>query len=212
MIQPTAPAETGLPSPPTNYYVWSFPGSITVHLSLDVVKALETHLPGMPQGLLFGKPAGAATEISGFKLLSSSELAAMALKGELPEMTGGLRPVGFFRVQKGGDLRLTAEDLALAKAVFPDAYDVFLVIQTDGPDPANASFFFWDGDCIHADFTFLEFPFDAVLLAGRNTARQPRIPRAEEFAGAPAVPESIPSPQISTAGGETKKKLKFGAM
>jgi hypothetical protein len=77
--------------------------------------------------------------------------------------------MGYFRVQSEGDISLNPEDIALAKAVFTNPDQVFLIIS--GAGAANASFFFWDGGQIYGDFAFLEFPFDASQLPAHKTTR-----------------------------------------
>ena len=206
MGQTTASARTTALSRSANYYVWSFPGSVTVQLSLDVVVRLAKHLPMLPQGLLLGQAAGTVTQIDDFKILSAVELLALRDKAVLPPIPLGLRVMGFFRVQRDEELRLNPEDLALAKAGFSKPEDVFLVVQS-GADGAKASFFFWDGDQMYGDFAFLEFPFDASCLSIRKNSRMERpaeqSPPVTE--AAPALkeappPQSTPPPELVRSG------------
>jgi hypothetical protein len=177
MSQTTALAGATAPAPSTAYYVWSFPGSVTIHLSLDAVARLARQLEMLPQGLLLGRGSGSATEIDDLQILSTAELSSLRSNGELPSMPTGLNAMGYFRVQREGDISLSAEDIALAKAVFTKPDQVFLIIQAGAAGAPTASFFFWDGGQIYGDFAFLEFPFDASQLPGRKISRlePPRV-------------------------------------
>jgi outer membrane biosynthesis protein TonB len=77
-------------------------------------------------------------------------------------------------LDRGASLCLKDADLTLAGEFFRDPGCVFLMIQPRKGEPANAGFFFWDGAQLNGDFCFMEFPFDARLLAGE---RQPSPPR-----------------------------------
>jgi protein TonB len=79
-------------------------------------------------------------------------------------------PVGFYRAGAGG-LCLSDEDYEIARTCFPNPASVFLVIQHSDGVPGIASFFFWDNHQIHRDFAILEFPFDADLLAQKESIR-----------------------------------------
>jgi len=203
-----------VPAPaPTNYYVWSFPGSVTVHLSLDVVTRLAAQLTLRPEGLLLGNSNAAVTEITDFKILSASEVLALHDKAAFPPIPSGIRAVGYFRVQRDGELRLNPADLALVKAAFSNPADVFLVVQS-GAEGTKASFFFWDGDQMYGDFAFLEFPFDASLLPGRKPRR---IEGAPEKSPAVKTEQTPPLPPLQTArSGRTrwteKMLVMFGAI
>ena len=161
-----AVAEQRAPVAPL-HYPWSFPGSpVKIQLGLDVVERLQRQLPG-EQGLLLGRVRGHTTEISDFIAIPGSEppdsnvIAALS-----PDLPGEPSRVGYYRIQQGGSLRLNEHDLSVAAAAFPEPQQVFLLIQLDDSGPANATFFFWDDGRMCGDFPFLEFPFDASLLAG----------------------------------------------
>ena len=79
--------------------------------------------------------------------------------------------VGYYRAQRQTKLRLAESDLALAKTFFHDRSNVILLIQPENSGPPNATFFFWDGGSLNGDFPFLEFPFDAELLAAAGQRR-----------------------------------------
>jgi protein TonB len=87
---------------------------------------------------------------------------------------------------------LNEADRSIAEALFRDPHQVVLLIQPAETGPANASFFFWDAGRINGDFPFLEFPFDAALLA--NVERH-KIEAAQRRAAAvPPQPETAPRP------------------
>jgi len=161
------------------YYVWSFPGSpVKIQLGLDAVERLQKQLPHPEDdagklGLLLGSIEGSTTEVRDFKCVSAQDL-----PGELAASLAApleLSPVGYYRIRHDGILRLTDEDLVLAETAFSNPHHVFLLIQTNDSGPATATFFFWDEGRICGDFSFLEFPFDATLLAA---AEQQRIETA----------------------------------
>ncbi len=125
----------------------------------------------------------------------------MRSTGVVPELPQGAQAVGYFRVQRDGELRLSREDLALAEKAFSKPHEVVLLIESGDAGPANASFFFWDGDRMHGDFPFLEFPFDPSLLAAREMMRQnrtesPRETAAPARAAAELDPYAVSRPEI----------------
>jgi len=174
-------ADHPAPAAPS-HYLWSFPGSpVKVQLGLDVVEHLQRQqhkgeISG-EQGLLLGRVLGPTTEISDFIAIPGSEppdpnvIAALS-----PGLPGESSRVGYYRIQHGGSLQLNENDLSLAAAAIPDPQQVFLLIQLRDSGPANAAFFFWDDGRI-GDFPFLEFPFDASLLAARHRI-EPVQPKA----------------------------------
>jgi len=172
--------------PMANYYVWSSPGSVTVHLSMDVVERLGAQLEGTPHGLLIGRIAGGITELVDFRIVPATELLAVQAKAALPERATGLRPIGYFRVERGGDLQRTAEDLDFMRAVFPNPNDVILVIRT-GEFGARATFFSWSGDGKLSDLPSLEFPFDAARMFVTRTSPPTPIEPIEAPREAPAL-------------------------
>jgi hypothetical protein len=192
------------------HFVWSFPGSIMVELSLDVVSRLEPQLKDTPQGLLLGDTAGAVPRIRDFRAVTPAELAGLRRSVPVPsELTNGAAVMGYFRVQREGDLRLTPEDLNLAAALIPHPNQVFLLIEYSGSGTANASFFFWDSGRMFGDFAFLEFPFEASLLAAQERARRRKTAaeRAAELLQAPDVPREpeISQPAAPRKGRKRKK-------
>jgi protein TonB len=91
------------------------------------------------------------------------------------------RVVGYFRRGMREELRLYAEDLALIHEFFRDPASVFLIVQPGGgvAGIATGGFFFWNRGEVFADFSFMPFPFDPILLTPGNVP----IPEKD---GAPA--------------------------
>ena len=145
--------------------------------------------------MLLGRVRSQTTEISDFIAIPGSEPpdpnVIAALSPDLPGERGEPSRVGYYRIQHGGSLRLNEHDLSLAAAAFPDPWQVFLLIQLSDSGPANATFFFWDHGRFCGDFPFLEFPFDASLLAA---AERLRIEEVQQKALAkPAAVDPAPS-------------------
>ena len=152
------------------HYTWSFPGSpLKVRLALDVVERLQTQLNpdknSTQHGLLLGRAVGQTTEIDDFTALSDSKSPSISEVAPFIPPFSVPMPVGFYRIHRDAVLRLNEGDVALAQALFPNPHQVLLLIQPCESGPATATFFFWAEGRMHGDFPFLEFPFDAPLLA-----------------------------------------------
>lgn len=173
------------------HYAWWFPGSpVRVHLDLRVIEGLQERLRDTghgtdEHGLLFGRVQEGATEILEFR---------PAFDRSVPEMIVELSPqpgkrlVGYYRT--GEALRLNEEDLSLFKTFFGKPYHVFLMMQPNGFGPANATFFFSQGNQKVSEFPFLEFPLDASLLATEERDRLSRCRQATELPA--AAPKPLP--------------------
>lgn len=104
----------------------------------------------------------------------------------------GLAVVGSFRSHLRDGLNLDDRDLTVCQIWFSDPAFIFLVVKPSPDGACDAGFFFWDRGQVHAAFSFMEFPFDAVLLR-RAMERAPRSdedllePSAEQPT-APAAP------------------------
>jgi periplasmic protein TonB len=165
-------------TPGPRHYLWSFPGSpVKIHLALEVVARLQSQLSGEDGtaswgGLLSGHVDGLATTISDFHPLTGGEAADIqAGLAALSNTAGQDSVVGYYRFQLEEGLRLDPADLSLARAFFPDPHHVILLIQPGESGPPNATFYFWDAGRLNGDFPFLEFPFDAHLLAASEQHR-----------------------------------------
>jgi len=173
------------------HYVWWFPGSpVKVHLDLQVVHRLRQRLgdaqAGIPEeGLLLGRTGGGATEILDFLPVDDAPVTDM-VAALPPARKNSL--IGYYRTENTGNFQLNANDISLAEKCLAKPHHVFLLIQSGGYGPPNATFFFHDGSRM-TDFPFLEFPFDPSLLA---IEEQNRIQRAHPAAA--AKPVALPSP------------------
>jgi hypothetical protein len=190
-----ATAETVGPAP--QYYLWWFPGSpVKVHLALTVVQRLkhqwlDTGPLTSQEGLLFGEIREGATEILDFQ---------PATHGGVPSMVEELSAerkrslIGYYRTEKGEAFQLNAQDLSLARDCFAKPYNVFLLVHHNRFGPPTATFFFHDRDGRMADFAFLEFPFDASLLAAEEYDRRQRSRQAidQPIAVEPPMPPRTP--------------------
>lgn len=192
--------EIPAPAEPQSY-IWSFPGApIRVHLSLEVVENLAPSLTGKedaaPFGLLLGHVDGLATIVSGFQPLAAADAREIETAlAKLAAQSGRSPVVGYYRAQPASQqqegLRLDEKDMALAGIFFNDPSNVVLLLQAAGPGPANATFFFYDSGRLNGDFPFLEFPFDAHLLA---SAEQHRVEAAQRRSFEVLPPPPPPSP------------------
>jgi Gram-negative bacterial TonB protein C-terminal len=189
----------GLARADPKHYVWWFPGSpVKVHLDLGVVERLQDRLqrtgnPVAEQGLLFGRVHEGITEICDFQAVPGGnlqEMAAASARGQGQHLL-----VGYYRSQQEATLRLNENDLFLAEALFTEPFHVFLVIQSTGFAPANASFFFRAGGRLRADFPIMEFPFDAPLLIAeeRNKTERSRPAVLERPVVVPPTAAPVPA-------------------
>jgi len=146
------------------HYTWAFPGSpVQVQLALDVVERMQNHTG--EHGLLWGTFAGHTTEIRDFTAISGFDRPSVSAVSEAIPSSRKAEALGYYRIQREGTLHLNEDDLALAEVLFPLPHQVFLLIQPSETGPATATFFFWDEGRMCGDFPFLEFPWDATLLA-----------------------------------------------
>jgi hypothetical protein len=175
--------------PPAEQYTWSFPGSLTVKLNLQMVSRLQSRLGHVREGLLLGSGIAGGTEVMAFRPLSRDQSARLRVGQGPPASDRGPSPVGYFRVVHEGELRLSAEDLAVAESSFPNPHEIILLIQQSDGGAAKATFFFWDGGHMFGDFAFLEFPFDASVLSSMEAGRQTRFDAVQEPVQEPDSPD-----------------------
>ena len=179
---------------------------------LDVVQELAQTLSAHPgkaprpelSGILLGNTGG-ITEIDA--AIPCTKTGAGAIPAALRDLkpAGADRPVGFYRCQTEDSLQLTAQDLEIASAHFSHPRNVFLVIHLSPAGPRSATFFFWDGARIHADFAFLEFPFDVPSLVERERQRMADID-AEQNAPSDGSATPQPAPVALPAQGRGTAK------
>jgi hypothetical protein len=159
-------------------YTWTFPGCpIQIRIRLEIVHVLQrlvelAQAPGTlaayAGGLLLGDTASpGVTRVAGIEPMAGLEAAAV----EAAIGKAEYEVVGFFRVLSGGtaqpgaSLRITDDDVTLAAGFFNQPSSVVLLIETVETAAAKATFFFWDGGKMLGDFSLLDFPLDAHLLA-----------------------------------------------
>jgi hypothetical protein len=170
-----ATAQRIAPAEP-NHYVWWFPGSpVMVHLAFEVVRRLQQHLQDFPsaagaEGLLFGRFRNGVTEILHFQAVAPGDIQSVVAALPL-ERRRSL--VGYYRTEEG-DFHLNSNDHRSAAECFPERHHVFLMIRSTGFGAPTATFLFHGEDHQMVNFAFLEFPFDASLLAVMPRNLSPR--------------------------------------
>jgi protein TonB len=196
------------------HYVWGFPGSpLKVHLELDLVKRLRDQIQSKSRGpaengLLFGRAVPGITEIFDFQPAENNVAEAAAA---VTDQRGQRMLVGYYRIETGPTLRLSEDDIRLAATAFPKRYQVFLLIQPNGSG-SNATFFFHKDDDRMSEFAFLDFPFDARLLATYEHERveRDRIAKAQQEAvEKPAPIQILPAPAPENHRAPAKRFIKI---
>ncbi len=210
------------------FYTWTFPGApVRIHLQLNVVESLSREVrrafESVPShsveigGILYGTADFAASpiiEIKDFEpflseyrpdhrfILSDADRRKLdkVLGARRSDGDGALSVVGYYRSHIGEGLSLREEDVAIAHSSFYDPANVFLLVKPASDGSASAGFFFWDKGRLDADFTYLEFPFEARQLTGVRVKPTPQwnpelLPEPEVPAQAAAfdLPASIPA-------------------
>ena len=212
----------GMSGKDSAFYTWSFPGApVRIHLYLDVVARLQKELAKVfpfpirgrveVAGLLLGKGdlrRSQVVEIRQFiPLLAECRPDSMAALSEADrgkfqehlaaaESDSRYRVVGYYRTHGSEGLCLKEDDLALIHTHFQDPNSVFLMIRPSSDGAANAGFFFWDGEHLNAEFTFLEFPFDSKVLIDL-AAQSPKRPVLVEPAQKAAVEAAMEPAAVS---------------
>jgi len=109
--------------------------------------------------------------------------------------------------------------MSRSQARFYDTANVFLLVKTARDGSASAGFFFWDNGRIDAEFSFLEFPFDARQLTGLRVKPAPRAtaqalsttdPSREPHTGAEYEPLAIPREIPGTFEPEAPQQARGG--
>jgi hypothetical protein len=201
----------------TQFYAWSFPGApVQVHLSLEVVREIRQCLAQASAsgasapvtGLLLGPTVTASfPNITGFRALRTGKSAELEQAIASVRNSGDhLVTVGYFRTHNGERLALSPEDISLAEAHFSKPNCVLLLVDASNPTAANAGFFFWDRGKLNGgfyDFCFLEFPFDAAMLAtGHGNPHKDPEPHPD------LLPRNPFSPPLAEKTAESMPELK----
>ncbi len=137
-------------------------------------------------------------------LLSANDLALWSETIERLQ-AGPTQIEGYYRSHTRDGLHLAPEDLSLLDKYFPERDLVSLIVKPYATRASVAGFFFFEGESIHRESTYLEFPFRRKELGGgvsrvdRQAAAarfgQNRTPTAE-----PAV-RSIGESRVGTISG-----------
>ena len=192
------------------YYNWWFPGCpVRVQIGLRVVEQLQRRIQPatdgpaeLEEGVLLGSVTSDGISITDFApLLRIRESPKAEAISALTKKRGHQMLLGYYRTCQEEDLRLNEDDLALAEAAFGEPHHVFLLIRATGPSPATATFFFRDSGRMQGEVAFLDFPFDAQLLAAAKEPRTkpmpPPEPSPEPTATATATAVSAPATTVS---------------
>ena len=212
---------------PDSYFVWEPPSHhITILLNLRLLDRMKSW---MDKGLEAGKEVGGILlgrieqKTSGISVVTVDDCEAIEIDHQRG-LTYSLndkdkrqiakriewwqspgRPntaVGLVRSHARPGLYLDAADFATFQNSFPGPRSVVLLARP-GAD-ATGGFFFWEGDDIHRQSTYLPFPFDPEKLeSGRYT-----ILRPQEHGGAnPPTPVTIfeTEPKKSTLAQDVRR-------
>lgn len=173
--------------PVAPFYTWSVPQKpVAVRIPLGLVDRLEkeavesfrslTSRGSEIGGVLLGTVAPGdplVVSIAEYELvpcdysrgplyrLSDSDSARF----DLVKVPSGLRTIGFFRSHTRKGLALDADDLALMEGRFRDPHHVALVIRPNATKTSIGGVFIREGSSVHAEASYLEFPFRSAELA-----------------------------------------------
>jgi Gram-negative bacterial TonB protein C-terminal len=154
-------------------YTSSFPGCPTPVviriLLIESLQALVRDTEEDQQGLLYGVASVAGTEVHGSRPIGGLSVDEVR-KAPADESE---QVVGYYRIRHGSSLMLTADEFAVAQAVFTKAGSVVLLVERRDTGPEANCFFSEHGAFLN--FPLLEFPLDSTVLAQRETQRQKRI-------------------------------------
>lgn len=209
-------------APVSDYYIWRVPGKpVAVHLRFDVIDRLQLEVMrgfgAVPRrgaeigGVLLGhslEGEPATVYIDDFEVvqceyrngptfqLSETDLIQFdqVLERWKPEASPALYPVGFYRSTTRDELALTGDDLALFNSRYSASSSVILQIKPFATRVSVGGFFFREGDSIHSESTYLEFPFRRKDLGGGSSTRPRRQDRGEPPAPLFEDPAMEPTP------------------
>jgi protein TonB len=92
--------------------------------------------------------------------------------------TPGQTVTGFFRSHTRKGISLDADDLAFYQACFREPHHIGLLIRPFATKASTAGIFIWENGKIHADASYLEFPFHVADLASKATEAPTSAPAA----------------------------------
>lgn len=179
-------------APKPSYYAWQPPQkNITIQLPFDVVDRMLLEVMkgfgAVPRrgaevgGLLVGlreqvddqttvqvvdfEPVACEHAQGPSYLLSANDLNGWREAIERVN-AGPHRIIGYYRSHTRDGLHLATEDLALLDAHFASRDLISLIVKPYATRASVAGFFFWEGDTLRAESTYLEFPFRRKELGG----------------------------------------------
>ena len=110
----------------------------------------------------------------------------------------GKSVVGYYRSNTRPSLCMDDEDVRVARELFADPAQVFLLVKPAAMGEGTAGFFFWENGQIQRESSYREFPFDSAQL--RRT-EFPLLAATEPPSDAvPIVPRLGPPPRRVRAG------------
>ena len=98
-------------------------------------------------------------------LLSANDLAVWSETIQRLQ-AGSTEIVGYYRSHTRDGLHLAPEDLSLLDEYFPARDLISLIVKPYATRASVAGFFFFEGESIHSESTYLEFPFRRKELGG----------------------------------------------
>ena len=221
MIESTARAERfDLQTSKSPSYLWEVPQKpVAVRISLSVIDRLEREAVEAFRslssrgseigGLLVGDVASGSplvVSIADYELISCDyargplyRLAEADMERFQRAMANRKGPgqtvTGFFRSHTRKGISLDADDLAFYQACFKEPHHIGLLVRPFATKASTAGIFIWENGKIHADASYLEFPFHAADLGGKVS----EAPAPEAKAPAPPPPPQQPQASPSAA-------------
>lgn len=225
----------------STYYVWEVPEKNTViHLDFGVVDRLLIEVMrgfgAIPRrgaevgGILLGsaEKAGGKTivRVEDFEVVSCehrrgpSYLLSEADTNRYEETLQRHRytpekrlyAVGGYRSHTREGMGMSAEDLKLFDGYFPEPHSVYLLVKPYATRVSVAGFFFREGDLVHTESTYLEFPFRRRELGGGASpaGRYRESPGTAAGVASPATGFTAPHQgPASPAGGADAPPLEY---
>lgn len=157
-------------------YTWTFPGApIRIKIPYQVMRRLRSELDERQQslpnvemgGVLIGRAENAATLIIEDYVWITSEQQGTRYSIDPSQLDWVCKvyrtPVGYFRTQAGGNMRLREDEAAFLTEHFPKPDNVALLISSSDKIHTGG-FFFWMEKGVLTPFSIMDFPLDADLL------------------------------------------------
>jgi protein TonB len=223
MIESTARVERVSAEPASRSgYTWEVPQKpVSVHLPFDLIDKLEslvvesfrslTSRGSEIGGLLLGRDVAgnpATVSVEEFELVTCDYTRGPLYRLSEADMgrferaieknsSGEPRVVGFFRSHTRKGLSLDSDDLAFLDARFREAHQIALLIRPFATKASTAGVFIRENGTIHAEASYLEFPFRSSQLAASaappvaqtGAAAEPSASAATNAPAAPAAPK-----------------------